>query len=49
MIHVLSFRVDYVDSFGRSRKCLRQDLPIMQQKDTKIKENPDTRFKLHNV
>ena len=31
------FRVEYVDSFGRSKMCLRKDLPQMKEKDGKVK------------
>ncbi|XP_039310079.1 coiled-coil domain-containing protein 174 [Solenopsis invicta] len=30
--------VEYQDCFGRTRKCLREDLPYMQKKDDLIKE-----------
>lgn len=30
--------VEYQDCFGRSRKCLREDLPKMQQEDSMIRE-----------
>ena len=29
--------VEYVDSFGRSKMCLRKDLPQMKEKDEKVK------------
>jgi len=29
-------RADYVDSFGRSRRCLRKDLPDMIGSDQKV-------------
>ncbi|XP_015435998.1 PREDICTED: coiled-coil domain-containing protein 174 [Dufourea novaeangliae] len=30
--------VEYEDCFGRTRKCLREDLPLMQEKDNLIKQ-----------
>ncbi|KAK9302392.1 hypothetical protein QLX08_005638 [Tetragonisca angustula] len=30
--------VEYEDCFGRTRKCLREDLPLMQEKDQLIKQ-----------
>ncbi|XP_076761371.1 coiled-coil domain-containing protein 174 [Xylocopa sonorina] len=30
--------VEYEDCFGRTRKCLREDLPLMQKKDQLIKQ-----------
>ena len=30
-------RVEYVDAFGRSKMCLRKDLPEMKKKDEKVK------------
>ncbi|XP_028413136.1 coiled-coil domain-containing protein 174-like [Dendronephthya gigantea] len=29
--------VEYVDSFGRSKMCLRKDLPLMKEKDENVK------------
>lgn len=31
--------VEYTDCFGRTRKCLREDLPKMQEKDAYLKKN----------
>lgn len=38
--------VEYTDSFGRSRKCLRQDLPNFIEQDKKLTqpENEPSRF-----
>ena len=30
------FRVDYVDSLGRSRRCLKKDLPHIMKMDEKL-------------
>ncbi|XP_029041059.1 coiled-coil domain-containing protein 174 [Osmia bicornis bicornis] len=30
--------VEYEDCFGRTRKCLREDLPLMQEKDKLVKQ-----------
>ena len=30
------FRVDYVDSFGRTRRCLKKDLPNFQKQDDEL-------------
>ncbi|XP_076231510.1 coiled-coil domain-containing protein 174 [Calliopsis andreniformis] len=30
--------IEYEDCFGRTRKCLREDLPLMQEKDNLIKQ-----------
>lgn len=30
-------RVEYVDSFGRSKMCLRKDLPEMKKKDENVR------------
>lgn len=35
------FRVDYVDCFGRSHRCLRIDLEYMKSKDAQVSENLD--------
>ena len=31
------FRVEYTDSFGRSRQCMRKDLPHMMKLDNDLK------------
>ena len=38
----LFFRVDYVDSFGRTRRCLKKDLPQFQKQDAELKSSPST-------
>ena len=30
------FRVDYVDSLGRSRRCAKEDLPMMKKIDEEL-------------
>lgn len=34
--YIVSHRVDYTDSLGRSRRCLKKDLPQMQQLDKQM-------------
>ena len=34
----ISCRVDYVDSFGRERRCLRKDLKELQHMDNDLNE-----------
>ena len=29
----VAYRVEYTDAFGRSRKCLRKDLPELEEND----------------
>ena len=36
MIHSLVFRVDYVDSLGRERRCLQKDLKHLQEMDKEM-------------
>ena len=31
-----AYRVEYTDSFGRSRKCLRKDLPELEKNDNQL-------------
>ena len=31
--------MDYVDSFGRTRRCLRKDLPTFQRQDADLKKD----------
>jgi hypothetical protein len=33
---ILLLRVDYVDSFGRSRRCMKKDLPKLQKMDEEL-------------
>lgn len=40
----LSVRVDYVDGFGRSRRCMKKDLPHLMKQDQKIHENDRFQF-----
>ena len=35
----MCFRVDYVDTFGRSRRCLRKDLPELERMDRKLQQS----------
>ena len=35
---LLFCRVDFVDSLGRSRRCLKKDLPDLQRQDEELKE-----------
>lgn len=35
-------RVDYVDSFGRTRRCLKKDLTVFQQRDAELNKQPGT-------
>ncbi|KAK4016075.1 coiled-coil domain-containing protein 174 [Daphnia magna] len=32
--------VDYVDSFGRTRRCLKKDLTVFQQRDAELNKQP---------
>ncbi|XP_057374445.2 LOW QUALITY PROTEIN: coiled-coil domain-containing protein 174-like [Daphnia carinata] len=32
--------VDYVDSFGRTRRCLKKDLAVFQQRDAELNKQP---------
>ena len=34
-------RVDYVDSLGRSRRCLRKDLPDLKAMDADLSGRPE--------
>jgi hypothetical protein len=34
--NVLTYRVDYVDSLGRSRRCMRKDLPSLLEMDKNL-------------
>lgn len=36
------FRVDYIDSFGRTRRCLKKDLPSFQQQDAELNKQPQS-------
>ena len=36
---LVCFRVDYVDAFGRSRRCLRKDLPELERMDRKLQQS----------
>lgn len=35
-----SCRVDYVDSFGRTRRCLKKDLTVFQKQDAELNKQP---------
>ena len=35
------FRVDFVDSLGRSRRCLKKDLPDLQKQDYELKDRKE--------
>ena len=37
---VFSYRVDYVDSLGRTRRCLKKDLPVFQKQDAELTKQP---------
>ena len=41
---MLYARVDFLDSFGRTRRCLRKDLPIYQQQDSQLTAKKYTNF-----
>ena len=32
----VAYRVEYTDAFGRSRKCLRKDLPELEENDNHL-------------
>ena len=38
------FRVDYLDSFGRTRRCVKKDLPSYKQQDEQLKAQSYTNF-----
>lgn len=42
LVSVVKRRVDYVDSFGRTRRCLRKDLPAFQRQDEELRDGPPT-------
>jgi len=37
-------RVDYLDSFGRTRRCIKKDLPLYKQQDEQIKAKDYNNF-----
>ena len=40
--------MEYVDSFGRSRSCLRKDLPQFMQLDQQMEEKKEERKRWRN-
>jgi hypothetical protein len=36
MMKTIYYRVDYTDSLGRSRRCMKQDLPKLIARDKKL-------------